>query len=83
MKVRMRISKGGQVSIPAGIRHRWETSTVILDDLGDRIVIEPAPDDPIAAAEGALVAEYGGLDAERLRRIARSAEQVAEERRIR
>ncbi len=50
----MRISKGGQVSIPAGIRHRWGTSTVVLEDLGDRIVLAPAPDDPIAAAEGAL-----------------------------
>ena len=34
------------------VRHRWGTSTVTLDDQGDRIVIEPAPDDPIAAAEG-------------------------------
>ena len=42
MKKRMRISKGGQISIPAAIRHRWATSTVALEDQGDRIVIEPA-----------------------------------------
>ncbi len=81
MKTRMRVSKGGQISIPAAIRHRWATGTVVLDDLGDRIVIEPAPDDPIAAAEGALAAEFGRLDVDALRREARSAEQIAEVRR--
>jgi bifunctional DNA-binding transcriptional regulator/antitoxin component of YhaV-PrlF toxin-antitoxin module len=83
MKRRMRISKGGQVSIPAAIRHRWATSTVVVDDQGDRIVLEPAPDDPIAAAEGALAEEFGELDLARLRREAREDEQVAEARRSR
>jgi hypothetical protein len=81
MKKRMKISKGGQVSIPAVVRHRWATATVVLEDLGDRIVIEPAPDDPIAAAEGALAAEFGGLNEARLRRIARADERASERRR--
>ena len=81
MKKRMKISKGGQISIPAAIRHRWATSTVSLDDQGDRIVLEPAPDDPIAAAEGALAEAFGALDLARLRREAREDERVAEERR--
>ena len=81
MKKRMRISKGGQISIPAVIRHRWATSTVALEDQGDRIVLEPAPDDPIAAAEGALAEEFGELDPARLRREAREDERVAEARR--
>jgi AbrB family looped-hinge helix DNA binding protein len=83
MKKRIKISRGGQVSIPAAIRHRWGTSTVALEDLGDRIVLEPAPDDPIAFAEGALAAEFGALDPKRLRRQARKDEQVAERRRTR
>ena len=81
MKKRVKISKGGQISIPASIRHRWATSTVALDDLGDRIVLEPAPDDPIAAAEGALAEEFGGLDVAKLRREAREDESVAGARR--
>ena len=81
MKKRLRISKGGQISIPAAIRHRWATSTVALEDQGDRIVIEPAPDDPIAAAEGALAEDYGELDLAKLRREAREDERVAEARR--
>ena len=81
MKTRMRISKGGQVSIPAQIRHRWGTSTVTLEDRGDRIVLEPADDDPIAAAEGALAEEFGDINLAGLRRIAREDEHIAEARR--
>lgn len=81
MKQRMKITRGGQISIPAPIRRRWATSTVALDDQGERIVIEPAPDDPIAAAEGALAAEFGQVDSGRLRRRARADEQAAERRR--
>lgn len=79
----MKISRGGQISIPAAIRHRWGTSTVALDDQGDRIVLEPAPDDPVAAAEGALATEFHDLDVGRLRRSAREAERVATRRRAR
>jgi bifunctional DNA-binding transcriptional regulator/antitoxin component of YhaV-PrlF toxin-antitoxin module len=81
MKRRLRISRGGQISIPAPIRHRWATSTVTLDDQGDRLVLEPATDDPIAAAEGALAAEFGEIDVGRIRREARDDERAAEARR--
>lgn len=81
MKLRMRISKGGQISIPATIRHRWGTRTVALDDQGDRIVIEPAADDPIAAAEGALAEQFGEINLRRLRSTARDDERLAAARR--
>jgi bifunctional DNA-binding transcriptional regulator/antitoxin component of YhaV-PrlF toxin-antitoxin module len=81
MKRRMKISKGGQISIPASIRHRWATGTVALEDLGDRIIVAPAADDPVTAAEGALADEFKGFDAARLRRRARTDEQVTEKRR--
>jgi AbrB family looped-hinge helix DNA binding protein len=77
MRSRMKISRGGQISIPAPIRRRWGTSTVSLRDEGSRIVLEPAPDDPIAAAEGALAGELHGLDLGRLRRAAREDELAA------
>ena len=83
MRQRTKITRGGQISIPASIRRRWGTSTVALDDQGDRLVIEPAPDDPIAAAEGALADEYGTLDTAQVRRAARLSEQIAETRRTR
>lgn len=82
MKRRVKITRGGQVSIPASIRHRWGTSTLALADQGDRIVLEPAADDPIAAAEAALAgAVVGRLNLKRLRRQARQDERAAQTRR--
>lgn len=45
------------MSVPAAVRRRWGTSTVIAEDHGDALVLRPAPDDPIAAAAGALADE--------------------------
>jgi hypothetical protein len=36
------------------VRKRWGTKSVALEDLGDRVIVRPLPDDPIAAARGAL-----------------------------
>jgi len=80
MKKRMKISRGGQVSIPAPIRQRWGTTTVTLDDQGDQIVLKPAPDDPIAAAAGAFADEARGPDLDTIRREERETEWEIEER---
>ena len=75
-----KITRGGQISIPSSIRHRWGTSTLTLEDLGDRVVLTPAPDDPIAFARGALAGELS-MSSEQLRGAARATEAVAERRR--
>lgn len=75
-----KITRGGQISIPATIRHRWGTGTLALEDLGDRIVLTPAPDDPIAAARGALAGELTASSTQ-LRAAAHEAESTAEGRR--
>lgn len=54
------ISKGGQVSIPAEVRHRWGTNRLLIDDRGDELVFRPLPMDPIGAARGALRRHGGG-----------------------
>jgi bifunctional DNA-binding transcriptional regulator/antitoxin component of YhaV-PrlF toxin-antitoxin module len=77
---RAKVTRGGQVSIPSTIRRRWGTSTLTLEDLGDRIVLTPAPDDPIAAARGALAGELS-MSSAQLRAAARNAEATAERRR--
>ena len=51
---RLKISSSGRFSLPAGIRRRWGTKRVSIEDLGDHVVLRPFPDDPIAAARGAL-----------------------------
>ena len=73
-----KITTGGQISLPARIRKRWATKAVSLEDLGDRVVIRPIPDDPIAAARGALEGRIGSVD--ELRARAREDEQAAEDR---
>jgi bifunctional DNA-binding transcriptional regulator/antitoxin component of YhaV-PrlF toxin-antitoxin module len=80
MKKRMKISKGGQVSIPAPIRKRWGTTTLTLEDQGDQIVFRPAPDDPIEAAAGAFAGKGRGLGLETIRQEEREAEREIEER---
>lgn len=82
MKKRMKISKGGQISIPAPIRKRWGTTTVTLEDQGDKLVLTPAPDDPIEAAAGVFAGEGPKLDLEEIRREEREAEREIEERKF-
>ncbi|MGH2727617.1 MAG: AbrB/MazE/SpoVT family DNA-binding domain-containing protein [Actinomycetota bacterium] len=73
--MRLRISKGGQVSLPAPIRRRWATDALVIEDLGDRVVLRPIPADPIAAARGSLRSKSSaGRDRERFRREERAAE---------
>ncbi len=79
---RIRISRGGQISVPAEVRRRWNTSRVVLEDLGDRLVIHPAPDDPVSAVRGAL-AGLSATDSAKLRARARDDELAAESRRQR
>jgi bifunctional DNA-binding transcriptional regulator/antitoxin component of YhaV-PrlF toxin-antitoxin module len=50
----LRISKGGQISIPARIRRRWGAQRLLLDDRGNELVIIPVPTDPIAAVRGSF-----------------------------
>jgi len=77
---RLRISKGGQVSVPAEVRKRWGTGVVTLEDRGTEIVLRPAPDDPVAAMHGAL-AHLDLPTSDAMRRQARAEEQELEERR--
>lgn len=83
MRKRMKISKGGQISIPAPIRKRWNTTVVTLEDRGEELILRPAPDDPIEAAAGSLAEEFGHMDLAELRRIAREDDRIAMERRER
>ena len=39
---RLRISAGGQVSVPAAVRNRWKTKAVVADDRGDHLILRPA-----------------------------------------
>jgi bifunctional DNA-binding transcriptional regulator/antitoxin component of YhaV-PrlF toxin-antitoxin module len=73
MKTTM-ISKGGQVSIPAAVRHRWGTRSVVVEDQGTAVLIRPIPPDPIGAAVGSLAGRRPNSD--ELRSIVRDEESA-------
>lgn len=77
----MKVSRNGQVSIPADARARWQTERVVIVDLGDRLVIRPLPDEPVKA----LVGKYAnrGPSSRRSREMARADEASRERRRAR
>lgn len=76
----MKISRNGQVSIPADARARWQAERVVVVDLGDRLVIRPLPSEPVEA----LIGKYAnrGASSSRARASAR-ADDVRRERRKR
>lgn len=79
---RLVISRGGQVSVPAAVRDRWQTRAVLAEDHGDHIVLRPAPDDPIAAVRGIFATELrDGPSTDELREGSRAEEAEIEERR--
>ena len=77
----LKITRAGQLSLPARIRRRWGTQRVTIEDHGDRVVLRPMPDDPIEAAASALRGRI--TSSEDLRVQAREDERHAAERRER
>lgn len=72
-----RVTRAGQISLPAPVRKRWKTQSVAVEDHGDHVVVRPLPDDPIAAARGALRGRIGNVDALRVRARADEAAALA------
>lgn len=75
----VKVSRNGQVSVPAAVRHRWGTSTVLIIDRGDYAIVRPVPDDPIAALRGAYAAPGPATDAARA--ADRAADAASDDRR--
>ena len=74
-----KVTTSGQVSLPAPVRKRWGTAQVVIQDEGDRVVVRPLPDDPIAAACGSL--KRRGSTSEAIRARERAAEAARLRRR--
>lgn len=61
----MTVSRNGQVSIPAETRARWNARQVVVVDLGDRVVMRPKFEDPVAALKGKYADRGPSADAAR------------------
>lgn len=77
MTRRMKITRGGQISLPAPIRHRWGTGAVVLDDHGDHVTLRPASNHPADDLLGAF-ADAPGPSSEEIRRQEREADLLIE-----
>ena len=75
----LRISKGGQISIPAPIRKRWGTTELVAEDHGDRLILRPAPEDPIDRAYGAFAHLFEGTSVKEVMDAYRKEELEIEE----
>jgi bifunctional DNA-binding transcriptional regulator/antitoxin component of YhaV-PrlF toxin-antitoxin module len=73
------VSRNGQISVPAEVRHRWDTKTVLVIDRGSYAIVRPVPEDPITALRGSYAGP--GPAAEDARTADRTAESDREERR--
>jgi AbrB family looped-hinge helix DNA binding protein len=81
---RHKITKAGQVSIPAEIRERWGASNVLIVDEGERLVMKPVPDSPLEAIRGILKGKgRSDISATEAVRQAREEDNEASERKWR
>lgn len=80
--VKAKVTRAGQMSIPAEVRRRWEAKTVSIEDRGDHIVVRPIPADPIAAFRGSLKGRVK-VTSDQARALAREDERRAEEAKAR
>jgi bifunctional DNA-binding transcriptional regulator/antitoxin component of YhaV-PrlF toxin-antitoxin module len=76
---RVAVSRNGQISVPAAVRHRWGTRSVLVIDRGDYAIVRPIPDDPVAALQGAYAGP--GPVSEEARAAERDAEATSDKRR--
>lgn len=72
--VEARITSSGQMSLPAAVRRRWNTSSVVVIDRGDYIVVRPRPVDVPSALQGSLPPR-SSMSAEQMREAERLAER--------
>ena len=47
-----KVTRNGQVSLPAALRRRWGAESVLVIDRGDHAIVRPVPADLIAAVRG-------------------------------
>lgn len=79
--VAAKVTRNGQISLPAELRRRWDAESVLVIDLGDYAIVRPLSADPI----GDLMGKYAGPgpSSEELRATEREAEAEREDARMR
>lgn len=74
----MKLSRNGQVSIPAEIRRRWNVDRVLVIDMDEYVIVRPMPDNVLESLRGKYAGR--GPSASEMVRINREEEIEAEDR---
>jgi len=77
--VRARVTRNGQISLPADVRRRWNAERVLVIDRGTYAIVRPVPDDVLASLRGKYAGP--GPSVEEVRDEDREVEAEIEERR--
>jgi AbrB family looped-hinge helix DNA binding protein len=72
--VRARVTRNGQISLPADVRRRWNTERVLVIDRGSYAIVRPVPDDILASLRG----KYAGPGPSVAEMLAQEREEEAE-----
>ncbi len=75
-----KVTRNGQISLPAELRRRWNVDSVLVMDHGDYAVVCPMPDDPVASVRGKYAGP--GPSSEEVRAAEREAEAELEDARL-
>ena len=75
----MKVTQGGQISIPADVRRRWNTDRVVVIDTPDGLIVRPFDPDAADRIMGKY-ARRGGMTSDEMRRIARDEDEMREAR---
>jgi bifunctional DNA-binding transcriptional regulator/antitoxin component of YhaV-PrlF toxin-antitoxin module len=51
--VKAKVTRNGQISLPAELRHRWQSGAVLVIDRGSYAIVRPIPGDVVAELQGA------------------------------
>lgn len=71
--VEAKVTRNGQMSLPAELRHRWRAGSVLVIDRGDYAIVRPIPNDPVTALRGAHAGP--GMSSEEARALDRAEDQ--------
>jgi bifunctional DNA-binding transcriptional regulator/antitoxin component of YhaV-PrlF toxin-antitoxin module len=79
LAVQAKVTRNGQISLPATMRRRWNAASVLVIDRGDYAIVRPVPDDVVGTLRGSHAGP--GPTSEETRRAEREAEAEADARR--
>lgn len=51
--MKAKVTRNGQISLPAELRRRWGSGAVLVIDRGSYAIVRPVPDDVVSALHGA------------------------------